>query len=144
MPYITNVARILTHELAKYAGHRRHQLAGHLANLDFWIAETRHCLSVIDAYAWRFERLNEAQTKFVLEHKVVEFEMDDPSRAKVPVTPPRKIPEADLMNARRGLCTAFYQFLIRCHNKGMIEEPALRKECDSLGIAVEAKDLKRR
>lgn len=144
VPYVTNAARALSHELVKYARHRRHQLVGALANLDFWVAEMRHCLSLIDSYSWRFDRLKEAQDKFVLEHKVVEFDAKNPAGSKSDVAPPLRVRDRDLMKVRRRLCLVFYRFLVRCHAKKLLNEATLRKECDSLGIAVDAKDLKRR
>jgi hypothetical protein len=51
---------LVTAQLAKFATLNRHQLAGQVANLDFWLAEARHWLDVIDGYRPRFERLKAA------------------------------------------------------------------------------------
>jgi hypothetical protein len=57
MAYSSDVTRTLTVQITKFVTLNRHQLAGHVASLDFWIAEVRHCLGVIDGYDRRFEQM---------------------------------------------------------------------------------------
>jgi hypothetical protein len=142
--YITNLATALTHELTKFGSYRRYQLAGHVANLDFWLAEARHVLAVIDGYPARLDRHSEAHTQYVLEHKVVEFDPKDPSGVNLGLTLPKRTSEAELRRSRDELCTALYRFLVRCCNKGFIDEDLLRRECKSFGIGVVDSDLKKR
>jgi hypothetical protein len=78
MAYSSEIAKILTDQIAKFATLNRHQLVGHVANLDFWTAEVRHGLDVLDGYKARFERLKAAQARYVSEHGTVEFLLDDP------------------------------------------------------------------
>ena len=144
MAYITNLANVLIHEFRKFAGYRRHQLAGHIANLDFWIGEARHVIGVLDGYAARLQRHADAHTKHVLEHKVVEFDPRDPSKVNLGLTAPKRTSEAELLRARDALCAALYRFLVRCCNKGFIDSEVLRKECASFGIGVVESDLKKR
>ena len=144
MSYSSEVANILTDQLAKFATLNRHQLVGHVANLDFWAAEVRHGLDVIDGYEPRFERLKGAQTRYVAEHGTTEFDLRDPCCTRRPAAPPRRVPHADLREARRLLCDAAYRFLARCFQEGLVEEATLRRTCDSLGIGIEPTDLKRR
>jgi hypothetical protein len=143
VPYITNLAKILTAELTKFAAYRRQQLVGHVANLDFWLAEARHVLGALDGYTARLQRHGEAHTKFVLEHKIVEFDPRKPGEA-LGMTPPRRTSEAELNRARDALCTALYRFLLRCCKKGFIKLAVLRQECASFGIGVVDSDLKKR
>jgi hypothetical protein len=44
MPYSSDIAMLLAEQLAKFATLNRHQLAGQVANIDFWLGEVRHCL----------------------------------------------------------------------------------------------------
>jgi hypothetical protein len=143
MAYITNLATVLTLELKKLGGYRRYQLAGHVANLDFWLGEVRHVLSVLDGYEARLERHTEAHTQYILEHQVIEFDPSDPSTVNLG-PPPKRTSEAQLRQVRDALCAALYRFLLRCCNKGFIDVAALRKECASFGIGVVETDLKKR
>ena len=60
MSYSTELAKILTNNLTRFATLNVHQLAGHAANLDFWLAEARRCIEIIDGYATRFATMKEA------------------------------------------------------------------------------------
>src|SRR6201981_923543 len=114
MAYSIDIAKTLTDQITKFVTLNRHQLAGHVANLDFWAAEVRHCLDVIDGYNRRFEQMKAAQTKHTSEHGTVEFSFHDPCRPQKPAPPPRRVPGAELGEARRHLCDATYRFLVRC------------------------------
>lgn len=144
MAYSSDIVKILTGQLTKFATLNRHQLVGQVANLDFWIAEVRHCFSVIDGYQARFERLKATQTKYVSEHQTIEFDLRDPCCVRGSAAPPRRVPQTELREARRSLTDAVYHFLVRCFREGLIEEATLRRERDKLGIDVEATDLNRR
>lgn len=54
MAYSSDITKTLTVQVTKFVTLNRHQLAGHVANLGFWVAEVRHCLDVIDGYNRRF------------------------------------------------------------------------------------------
>jgi hypothetical protein len=142
MAYTSDIAKILADQLTKFAILNRHQLAGHAANLDFWMAEVRHCLDVIDGYGKRFEQLRVAQARHAAEHGTVEFSLRDPRHTQQSAAPPRRVPHSELEGARRGLCDATYRFLVRGFHQGFIEATALRQMCDRLGIGIEASDLR--
>ncbi|WP_435020277.1 hypothetical protein TA3x_001740 [Tundrisphaera sp. TA3] len=141
MAYSSDISRTLINQLTKFATLNRHQLVGHLANLDFWAAEVRHCLEVIDGYSRRFERMKAAQMKFVADHGTIEFDIDDPCCTRTTATPPRRVPSQELGDAGRQLRDAFYRFLIRCHHENLLGEVALRGVCRSLEIGVESSDV---
>ena len=61
MPYSCDIANLLAGQLEKFVTLNRYQLAGHVPNLEFWLAEVRHCLEVVDGYGPRFECLKAAQ-----------------------------------------------------------------------------------
>ncbi len=143
MSYSTELARLLAHQLMKFASMRRHQLAGQVATIDFWLKEARHCMAVLDGYLARYKRLHDAQMQYVMEHKVVEFDPRDP-KVNVALTPPKRASDAELENARSALRAAVYGFLLRCYNKGFLEEDAVRRESTGFGIVVMPTDLKPR
>ena len=143
MAYSSDIARRLTEQISKFVTLNRHQLAGQLANLDFWTAEVQHCLEVIDGYSRRFDQMKAAQMRFAAEHGTIEFDLDDPCFTRTPAAPPTRVPNQDLGDARRHLCDAFYRFLIRGLHDGVIDERALRHACATLDIGVESSDLRR-
>ena len=144
MAYSTDIAEILTDQLAKFTTLNRHQLAGQTANLDFWLAEVRHCLDVIDGYVRRFDRLKTAQGKHISQHHTVEFDLDDPCCIRDTAAPPTRVPHRELQGSRRDLCEATYRLLLRCFKEGLMDAPALRQECGRLGIGVDVADMRSR
>lgn len=143
MAFTTEMSKLVGDQFAKFVTLNRHQLAGQVANLEFWLAEVRHCLEVIDGYGSRFTRLKAAQTEYVEKHDTVEFRVGD-REFEDKASPPRRIPDRELREARRSLCEATSRFLIRCCNEGFIDEPTLRRACGELDLGVEATDLKPR
>jgi hypothetical protein len=143
MSYSSNLAKVVADQLARFVTLNRHQLAGQVANLDFWVAQARHALEVIDGYGERFVRLRSAQAGYVAEHNTTVSFPTDPD-IRVAPDPPRRVADADLREARRSVSEAAYRFLVRCCNDGLIPESRLRSLCDSLGIGVDAADLRRK
>jgi hypothetical protein len=144
MAYSSEITRTLTDQITRFVTLNPHQLAGHVANLDFCVAEVRHCLDVIDGYSRRFEQMKAAQTKHTSEHGTVEFSLNDPCCTQRTTSPPRRVPNAELGEVRRRLCNATYRFLVRCFNEGLIDEDVRRRTCGSLDLGVEASDLRQR
>lgn len=144
MAYSVDVAKILTEQVVKFASLNRHQLAGQVANLDFWEGEVRHALGVIDGHRPRFEAMKGAQVGHTSARGTVEYDLNDPVHTRQGVAPPRGIPDSDLGDARRALCDATYRFLVRCFREGLVDEERLRGTCGRLGIGIEAGDLRAR
>jgi hypothetical protein len=142
--FSSDMANLVTEQLSRFVTLNRHQLAGQVANLDFWLAQVRHCQQVIDGYPKRFDRLKAAQGRYAANHHTTEFEFHDPCCTGRPVAPPRRVPDGELRDARRSLCDAAYRFLVRCFHEGFIEESVLRSACDDLGIGIAAADLRPR
>lgn len=141
--YSTELARLLAHQLTKFATMRRHQLIGQVATIDFWLNEARHCWGVLEDYVPRYKRLHDAQMRYVMEHNVMDFDPRDP-KVNAALTPPKRASDDDLENARNALREAVYRFLLRCCNKGLIQEDMLRREAAKFGIVVMPTDLKPR
>jgi hypothetical protein len=144
MAYSNDIANLLTAQITKFVTLNRHQLAGHVANLDFWVDEVRHCLDVIDGYNRRLEQMKAGQKKHVSEHGTVEFSLDDPCCTQRPASRPTRVPDSMLADSKRNLCDATYRFLVRCFKERLVNEEMLRGTCDSLDIGVEASDLRQR
>jgi hypothetical protein len=142
MSYSEQMAKVVADQLERFVTLNRHQLAGHVANLDFWVAQARHALEVIDGYQERFRRLKAGQAEHVARHQTTVSSPLD-ADIKGPPEPPRRVPDASLREARRSVTEATYRFLVRCCNDGLIPEAQLRAVCNSLGIGVEASDLRR-
>ncbi len=143
MAYSTEIANVLTHQLAKFVTLNRHQLAGQVANLDFWLDEVRHCLAVLAGYSQRFEQLKAGQQKYVSRHHTIEFKLRKPCSTQQPAAPPKRMSHDVLSAAQQSLRENTYRFLVRCFNDGFIAKAKLRRICDGLEIGIEASDLKR-
>jgi hypothetical protein len=128
------MAALVANQLAQFVTLNRHQLAGQVANLDFWLAEVRHALAVLDGYGVRFVRMHGAQEQYVAAHGTTEFIPSIDYTSEQKATPPRRIPDRELRKARRALTDAASRFLQRCRRDGLITESQLSQACGSLGL----------
>ncbi len=135
MAYLTEISKPLSDQLTKFATFNRHQLAGQVANLDFWCGELRNCLEVLDGYKARFERMKNAQVKYAAEHKTIEFDLDDPCCCRGPAQLPKRIDHRVIAEARQSLCDAMHRFLARCLKDGLIDETRFNAIVGDLAIA---------
>ncbi|MBA4030377.1 MAG: hypothetical protein C0478_05725 [Planctomyces sp.] len=121
-----------------------HQLAGHVGNLDFWLAEVAHAHAVIDGYELRFRSMEEASKQYVAANGTREFLLnaDDFDESYQNVTRQRRLPKLALHEARRRLTDATYHFLLRLHKSHFIDEPQLRRHLDHLRINLDPLDLR--
>src|SRR5262245_28135841 len=71
--FSTDMAKLVADQLSRFVTLNRHQLAGQVANLDFWLAQVRHALAVIEGYGSRFVRMHAAQEQYVTQHGTTEF-----------------------------------------------------------------------
>lgn len=143
MAFTTDMANLVAGQLSRFITLNRHQLAGQVANLDFWIAQVCNAQEAIDGYSARFERLKASQRRYVADHETVAFDLRETSM-RGRAEPPRRVADSELQQARRSLREAAYRFLIRCCNEGMVPESELRVICKSLDISMETSDLRRR
>jgi hypothetical protein len=150
MSYSTEISKTLSETLARFVTLNPHQLAGHAANLDFWLAETKHCVSVIDGYRKRFEEMKAAQMNYVAAKGTVESASDRcdgycpicEEHSWAPARSPKSVPDKELREASQSLRDAAYRFILRCYNTGFIGEKRLREAADSIGTGVDVSDLK--
>jgi len=141
--YSTEIAGILANQLTKFVSLNPHQLAGQIANLDFWLDEVRHSLAVIDGYHHRFKRLNSAQMDYTSKHQTQQFVPGQFHETATDATKPRRVPGNQLSDSRRALCDATYRFLIRCFRAGLLSEKRVRDECNRLDIGFDVRDFGR-
>jgi hypothetical protein len=146
MNYAIEQAALLAQQLEGLATREAHQLAGHVANLDFWVDEACHVLATIDDYPDRFRRLRDGQQAWIRSHETR-------TRRPCPICcgpcelgprpppAPTRIPSQEMDAARRGVRRGCYRFLLRLHRVGLIDEPALRLACDRVGVTLEREDL---
>ena len=143
MSFSEDLAKVVADQLARFVTLNTHQLAGHVANLEFWVSQARHALEVIDGYEPRFRRLKAAQEQYVTVHRTQTFLPHD-HETHGPPDSPRRVAHAALREARRSVTEATYRFLVRCCNDGLIPESQVRAICGSLDIGVESADIRRR
>jgi hypothetical protein len=144
MSFSTDLAKLVADQLSRFVTLNRHQLAGQVANLDFWLGQVCPALEAIDGYGKRFQRLKAGQARHVAAHHTTEFSLDDPCCTQRKPAPPRRIPDYEMRDARRELCEAGRRFLVRCYNEGLIEESVLRQACAEWGVGVDASELRSR
>ncbi len=119
MSYTEDITRPLIETLSKTAGLPTFQLAGHVPNLSFWMAEVRHALDVIDGYPKRFEDMVAAQSEFDANHPDAakrrehhEYKYDPPRLALTP---------AQAERLSRELVTVANRVLDRCLKEELID-----------------------
>jgi hypothetical protein len=122
--YVERISKPLVETLKHLAALPVNQLAGHAANLDFWIREANHCLSVIDGYQDRFDRLRKAQAEYEKQHRVVS--------TSVPLR--RGAQHHNRQELRQAVCVVVERFLVRCHRENLLSEKELPSALRTLGI----------
>lgn len=140
MSYSEHVAKVIADQLERFVTLNRHQLAGHVANLDFWLAEARHALDVIDNYQARFKSLKAAEMEFVARHDVkidTEFHSVRPS-------PPYRVADAARDEARKSVTNGLYRFLLRLYRERLIAEAQWHSILSSFDIGIDPADVRYR
>lgn len=145
-PYSIVRAELVANQIARFATQHIHQLAGHHANLEFWMSEAVAAVRTLDEYQVRFRRLRDAQLVWVEAHNTkvtrycpfcggaCEFGPQTPMR-------PSRIPSQDLSAARAAVRSAVRKFLIRLFHAGFLSESDVRREADLVGEPIEAEDF---
>ena len=131
MPYVADITEPLIAALTYSGGLRKHQLAGHAANLEFWIGEVKHTLDVIDGYDERFKRLRDGERAL---GPVVDIFR--PSKQLRP-----SISDHELKALRRRVVEAAELFLRRCFSEDLISEADLESHC--LRLDLDSRELRR-
>ena len=122
MSFSTDMAKLVVDQLSRFVTLNPHQLAGQVENLDFWLAEVRHALAVIDGYGVRFVRLHAAQERYVAAHGVTASEVGPAGVTARPPPAVRRIPDRELRQTRRALVEAARRFLERCRAEELVAD----------------------
>jgi hypothetical protein len=128
------MAKLVADQLSRFVTLNPHQLAGQVANLDFWLNQVRHALEAIDGYGVRFVRMEGAQKQYVLAHGTTLSELGPCGPEERRPAPPRRIPDRELQKARRALVEAAQRFLERCRHDEVISESQYSQALGELGI----------
>jgi hypothetical protein len=127
MSYLDDVCLPLIRLLEAASFHKREQLAGYCANLDFWVGEIRHALDVVSGYETRFEKLKQARDGYAAGRGQP---LDESSAA-------RTVSQAEISRLDKQLRATARRFLKVCCEKGYINYPKHREIEHLLGIKIE-------
>jgi hypothetical protein len=120
--FSTDLAKLVADQLSRFVTLNPHQLAGQVANLDFWLGQVRHALATIDGYGERFVRMELAQQQYVATHDTTISEVG-PAGVEIHKPPaPRRIPDRELRQARRAIVESATRFLERCRAEGLVAD----------------------
>lgn len=122
MSFSTDTAKLVADQLSRFVTLRPHQLAGQAANVDFWLDQVRHALGVIDGYGVRFVRMEGGQQQYVTAHDTKLSEVGPAGVEERKPSPPRRISDRELRQARRSLVEAATRFLERCRAEGLVAD----------------------
>jgi hypothetical protein len=135
MAFSTDLAELVATQLTRFVTLNPHQLAGQVANLDFWLAQVRNALDTIDGYGVRFIQMDAAQEQYVTIYNTTVSVVTPTDPEERRPAPPRRIPDRELQMARRALVAATRQFLERCHVEALISNVQFAEALQNLGIA---------
>jgi hypothetical protein len=132
MPYVEDITEALISTLTYTGGLPVQQLAGHSANLEFWVGEVKHAFDVIDGYGERFKKLQDGERIAGLAVNIF--------RSGKPIRP--GISDHELNGLRRRLIDAVGQVLNRCYKEGFVSETKLEAYVERLDLDI--RQLKRK
>jgi hypothetical protein len=154
MAYSLEIADAVSRSVGKFVTLSNYQLAGHLANLDFWMRQIINALDAIDGYSTRQTTLELAQKKYISAHDTWRFSTEqttlhhefpeEPACEPGTVRPDRwRIDSETLKRKRREIVDSFYRFMLRCHKERLISGDRAKEALSECGIGVEPGDFRR-
>jgi hypothetical protein len=146
--YATDRADLLAKVLERIATLGAYQLVGHRDNLEFWVDEVVSAIEVIDGYSVRFRKMKNAQVGWVRAHdvKVSPFCPICSGGCEFgprPPDPPRRVPDAQMDDARKSLREAARRFLRRLYRAHMATCDEVLAAADRIGTGFEEHELDR-
>jgi hypothetical protein len=136
MPYVEDITEPLISTLTYTGGLPARQLAGHAANLEFWVGEVKHAFDVIDGYGERFKKLQDGE-RIAAERLGPEFHPFHPRKLVRP-----GMSDHELKELRRRLTDSVVHVLNRCYKEGLISETELKEYGERLDL--DSHELKRK
>ena len=146
MIYSREKAKLIQEQSRRFTTCQSHHLAGQFANFDHWLSEIEAALEVLSSYNIRFNRMRDAQKKWVDDHGTVvhsycpmcqgrcEFSTGIPS-------PPVRYSGRDMESMHRELSDTAYELFLRCHRNGLLEIEYLKEVCERIGTGLDPNDL---
>lgn len=145
IPYSIARAELIAGQIGRFASQHLHQLAGHHANLAFWLSEAASAVRTIDEYPLRFRQLHDAQLSWVRGHdtKILFCPICQGACELGPNTPsrPQRVSSGDLDAARKAVRDAVRQFVVRLYHAGFLTESEVHQAVDLVGASIEKNDL---
>jgi hypothetical protein len=126
--YVEAISKPLIQTLDHASALPVNQLAGHAANLDFWVSEAKHCLAVTDGYQDRFGRLRAGQAEYEKQHNT------RPNASPIR----RGTKDQARQELRQSVSKAIERFLSRCSREHLLSERSLEAAFSELGIGEQA------
>ena len=120
--YVEETARTLARTLEHAAGLPAVRLAGYAANVDFWLAEVRHCLDVIKGYAARYRQFEDAQLTYAEQRGWRSMPEVSPSSTN-----------AERNEARRAVIASMTRLADCCLKEGLIDAAKREQIARALG-----------
>ena len=146
MIYSIEKANLTSEQLRKFKDCFAHQLAGHNANIRFWINEVKESLIVLDNYNNRFYAMRDGQLAWIENHGEPIHEYCPICQGKcefsngIPTLPTR-IESSLLKETRKNLVNSAYYFLVKSYNSKLMDLKALENYCAEVGTSIDPKDL---
>jgi len=137
MSYVEDITEPLINTLTHTGGLPARQLAGHAANLEFWVREVRHAFDVIDGYGERFTRLQVAE-RAATERFGPEWH---PFQSDKLIRP--GINDYELKELRGRLIDSISLVFRRCYKEGFVTEADLVQFANRLGLDIGDLNLKK-
>jgi len=139
MSYIEDQTNALTQVFDRAVELKSYRLAGYAANVDFWGEEIKRCLSNIDRYPHRFQRLVDAVEAYRHDPLQVRSglpaDLDQGYDSHASSTP--AITDSDRARLRERLAKSASRFLIRCLTAELIDRVKLLDLRDDIGLTPE-------
>jgi hypothetical protein len=136
MPYVEDITEPLISTLTYAGGLPARQLAGHAANVEFWVGEVKHAFDIIDGYGERFKKLQDGE-RIAAELLGPEFH---PFHSRKLVRP--GMSDHELKELRRRLTDSVFHVLSRCYTEGFVSETELEEYSERLDL--DSNELKRK
>jgi hypothetical protein len=153
MVYTLEIADALIRTVGKFVTLNNYQLAGHVANLDFWTRQIKNALDAVDGYPKRQRNLQQSQKQYISAHDTRRFSAEDavlhqeyPYESMYEgdkVRPDKwRIDSETLKSKRREIVDSFYRFLLRCHQEKLVDVEQAHKALSECGIGIEPGDFR--
>lgn len=146
MAYTTEIAELLAETVGKFESLNSYQLAGHVENLDFWLAEAEHALGSLDGYAKRRDKMEQGQQAYINAHDTrvgssKDFSLNNEFGESEPIS--RVKAERGVLTSRviesskQAVRDAYYRFVRRSFRAKLISADCAKESLARIGTGWE-------